>query len=134
MFQLKVVSAPDQVLMSNSVNVTIPNSGKCGNPGDMAVLRSDTVNGATAERCDIKAGYDQKVQCFEDLGLSNACSQCWADEYKCILSKCLLHPDMNKCVVETCQPLVAECGGIPLWTLVKRNYTALSLLQARRLR
>jgi len=120
------------------INDTYPlhggSCGACSNNQDIDVYRktSQTMS-ILAYQCTVKYLHDSEeaaFKCFLAAGLTNGCSRCWIDNFKCTASSCLLkciwhnlinnipwnptNTTLNPCIQcdeELCGPAFVQCAG-----------------------
>eukprot|EP01105_Mastigella_eilhardi_P015706 TRINITY_DN3593_c0_g1_i4.p1 TRINITY_DN3593_c0_g1~~TRINITY_DN3593_c0_g1_i4.p1 ORF type:complete len:535 (+),score=82.30 TRINITY_DN3593_c0_g1_i4:155-1759(+) len=111
---------------SDEVTFTTSQNGLCGNPADMATMKTHySTMQAAIEQCLIKCaiqGFDCAVDCIHDeVGFSQKCAQCWGEMGECTLQRCATKcviPNSEKCFdccEKYCFPAAVACTGVPMW-------------------
>lgn len=98
-------------------------TGACNNSADLAIMADQAQLTSDVGGCAQKhfgAEPATKDCIVQETGLSDGCSQCFADSAKCIISKCLSQCISNPqgqactdCRVANCDPAFVACSGVP---------------------
>jgi len=110
------------------------NCGACSSPYDVSIYQKTRHNMSdVAYKCMVKFLLETEkaaFQCFQEMGLTSGCTQCWIDNMKCsgscCLWKCLWHKTLHnlpwtttdtvlnpciQCDETCCGPNFVQCAG-----------------------
>lgn len=76
--------------------------GDCSNSIDYEVYKSESLT-EDARSCAVNRLFEDTSPCFEKLGLTKTCAQCWAENVKCTKENCWF-----PCLMETILGIKSE--------------------------